>query len=72
MIMTTEQYNFAVKRIIELQNPALDPLGCALQYELDELMLQVQNFEDARDAEAVAEYEFMQRFEECFQAHWER
>ena len=70
--MTSAQYDFAIARIKELQNPALQPLGCALEYELNELMDQTQAYEDARDQEAQAEYEFMLRFEDAFLAGQER
>lgn len=51
--MTTEQYNFAISRIKELQNPALQPLGLALDWELNELMKQAAEYEDGHDQEAL-------------------
>lgn len=41
-------------------------------YELEQLRVAVQTYEDALDAEAKAEHEFMQRFEEHFTASMER
>ena len=55
--MTTEQYDFAIAKIKELQNPALQPLGLALAWELNELMKQVAQYEDEHDQEALAEAE---------------
>jgi hypothetical protein len=50
--MTTEQYARAQKRIIELQNPALQPLGLALSWELNDLMTNCARYEESHDQEA--------------------
>jgi hypothetical protein len=50
--MTTEQYDWAQKRIIELQNPALQPLGLALSWELNDLMTNCASYEESHDQEA--------------------
>lgn len=73
MFKDTASYDKAIKRIIFLQ--VLEMTGNFTSddnYELQELMVAAQMFEDARDAEAKAEYDFMQRFEESFTAQWER
>ena len=44
--MTTEQYDWAQMRIKELQNPALQPLGLALSWELNDLMTECAVYED--------------------------
>jgi hypothetical protein len=49
--MTTEQYARAQKRIIELQNPALQPLGLALSRELNDLMTNCARYEESHDQE---------------------
>ena len=55
--MTTEQYDFAIARIKELQNPALQPLGLALSWELNELMKQTAEYEDEHNQEVLAQAE---------------
>lgn len=55
--MTSEQYTFAIARIKELQNPALQPLGLALDWELNDLMTQAAQYEEDHDKEAIAEAE---------------
>jgi len=44
--MTTEQYDWAQARIKELQSPALQPLGLALSWELNDLMTECAVYED--------------------------
>lgn len=58
--MNYKMYTWANRRIKELQNPELYPLGLALQYELDLLMSQVQEYEDAHDQLVVQEYDIQQ------------
>lgn len=67
-MMNHRIYTWAVKRIKALQQPELQPLGIADQYELDVLMVQVQDYEDVCNAEAVTEYEAMLEFEDRFLA----
>lgn len=55
--MTTEQYNFAIDRIKELQNPAIQPLGLQLAWELNELMTQTAQYEYEHDIECLARLE---------------
>lgn len=52
-MMTSEQYTFAQKRIVELQNPAVQPLGLALAWELNDLMTRCAEYEEEHDAECV-------------------
>lgn len=55
--MTTEQYTFAKNRITELLNPAIQPIGIALAWELNDLMKQVNEYEDIHHPEKLAEAE---------------
>ena len=55
--MTNEQYDFAIARIKELQNPALQPLDMSLSWELNGLMTQVANYEAEYDQEALVQAE---------------
>lgn len=55
--MTTEQYTFATNRIKELLNPEIQPIGIALAWELNELMKQVNEYEDIHHPEKLAEAE---------------
>ena len=55
--MTTEQYTFATNRITELLNPAIQPIGIALAWELNDLMKQVNEYEDIHHPEKLAEAE---------------
>lgn len=71
-MMNHRIYTWAVKRIKALQLPELQPLGIADQYELDVLMVQVQDYEDACNAEAVTEYDVRQDLEDLFLAMIER
>ena len=50
--MTTEQHDFAIARIKELQNPALQPLDMSLSWELNGLMTQVATQEARVQAES--------------------
>jgi len=50
--MTTEQYDWAQMRIKELQDPALQPLGLALSWELNDLMTNCARYEESHDQEA--------------------
>ena len=73
MFKDSNSYNKAIKRIVFLQGLERDDRITADDaYELQELMVAAQMFEDALDAEAQAEYEFMQRFEDHFMASQER
>ena len=73
MFKDTASYNKAIKRIVFLQGLERDDrISVDDAYELQELMVAAQMFEDALDAEARAEHEFMQKFEEQFTASWER
>lgn len=73
MFKDSNSYNEAIKRIVFLQGLERDDRITADDaYELQELMVAAQMFEDALDAEAQAEYEFMLRFEDHFMAYQER
>lgn len=73
MFRDTPSYDKAVKRIIHLQEMEKNLLLSRDQvYELDLLLIATSEYEAALDAEALAEYEFMQRFEDQFMASMER
>jgi hypothetical protein len=73
MFKDSNSYNQAIKRIVFLQDLERDDrITVDDAYELQELMVAAQMFEDALDAEAQAEYEFMLRFEDAFMAHQDR
>jgi hypothetical protein len=55
--MTTEQYTVATNRITELLNPDIQPIGIALAWELNDLMKQVNEYEDIHHPEKLAEAE---------------
>ena len=44
--MTSAQYDFAIARIKELQNPALQPLSLDLAWELMSWKIQVAQYEE--------------------------
>jgi hypothetical protein len=71
--MNTASYDAAIKRTMHLQGLYRDQsISYAEILELSELQEATQQYEDARDAEAQAEYEFMLRFEDAFMAHQDR
>lgn len=78
--MTSAQYDFAIARIKELQNPALQPLGLALAWELNELMTQTAQYEYEHDMEMIARLEaeedaelrYMAEMEERFLESFDR
>ena len=73
MFKDSKSYDKAIKRIIFLEGLYRDErISYEEAYELAELKVAAQQYEDALDAEARGEYEFMQRFEENFTASWER
>ena len=73
MFKDTKSYQKAVKRIDFLKGLEHSVrLSQDDAYELAQLEVAAQMFEDVLDAEAKAEYEFMQRFEEHFMASMER
>lgn len=73
MFKDSNSYNKAIKRIVFLQGLERDDRITADDaYELQELLVAAQMFEDALDAEAQAEHEFMLRFEDHFMACQER
>ncbi len=55
--MTTEQYTFATNRIKELMNPDIQPIGIQLAWELNDLMKQVNEYEDIHHPEKLVEAE---------------
>ena len=55
--MTKEQYTFAKNRITELLNPEIQPIGIALAWELNDLMKQVNSYEDIHHPEKLVEAE---------------
>jgi hypothetical protein len=81
MFKDYKAYQQGIDRITFLQVLERDGrLDESTAYELDLLLVAAEQYEDAmdpdylaaQDAEAKAEYEFMQRFEEHFTAGWER
>lgn len=73
MFKDTASYDQAIKRIVFLQGLERDDrITVDDAYELQELMVAAQMFEDALDAEAQAEHDFLQKFEEAFLASMER
>jgi len=73
MFKDSNAYNQAIKRIVFLQDLERDDRITADDlYELRELEVAAQQYEDVMDAEAQAEYEFMLRFEDAFMAHQDR
>ncbi len=57
--MTKEQYTFATDRIKELMNPDIQPIGVQLAWELNDLMKQVNEYEDIHHPEKLVEAEAM-------------
>ncbi len=55
--MTTEQYNSAKNRITELLNPDIQPIDINLAWELNDLMKEVNVYEDTHHPEKLAEAE---------------
>ena len=73
MFKDSNSYNQAIKRIVFLQGLERDDRITADDlYELRELEVAAQQYEDVMDAEAQAEYEFMLRFEDAFMAYQDR
>jgi hypothetical protein len=73
MFKDSNAYNQAIKRIVFLQGLERDDRITADDlYELRELEVAAQQYEDVMDAEAQAEYEFMLRFEDAFMAYQDR
>ena len=70
-MITTKQYNEALKRLMELNNLYIVP-GDKEDYEQQYLMDLTAQYEAEHDAECQAEHEFMDRFEEQFLASMER
>ena len=55
--MTTEQYNTAKNRITELLNPEIQPIDINLAWELNDLMKEVNSYEDIHHPEKLVEAE---------------
>ena len=73
MFKDYKAYQAGIDRIVFLQVLDRDSrLDESTAYELDLLLVAAQQYEDAMDAEAQAEYEFMQRFEENFSSSMDR
>ncbi len=73
MFKDYKAYQKGIDRIVFLQILERDGrLDESTAYELDLLMVAAQQYEDAMDAEAHAEYDFMRRFEEHFMSSQER
>lgn len=73
MFKDTASYDKAIERIVFLQGLERDDrISVEDHYELRELMYAAEMFEDARDAEAQAEHDFLQKFEEAFLASMDR
>ena len=69
-MMTHEHFQKVTQRIIELQQMekefGVEKMGASLQYELQVLMQEAQDYSDAWDQEAVQEAEDQQEFEDRF------
>jgi hypothetical protein len=73
MFKDSNAYNKGIKRIVFLEALKRDDrITEEGNDELANLLVAAQMYEDALDAEAKAEYEFMQRFEERFVDSWQR
>ena len=73
MFKDYKSYQDGVERVKELQEiEKHQSLSVEDSYELDLLMDAVMQYEDLMDAEARAEHEFMDRFEEHFLSSMER
>lgn len=73
MFKDSQSYDKAVKRVIQLQELEKQVrLSIDDQQELGSLMDAIMLYEDSRDAEAQAEYDFMQEFEDQFLASFDR
>jgi len=73
MFRDSQSYDKAVKRVIQLQELEKQVrLSIDDQQELSSLMDAIMVYEDSRDAEAQAEYDFMQEFEDRFLASFDR
>lgn len=57
--MTTDQYNSAKNRIKELLNPEIQPIDIDLAWELNDLMKEVNVYEDIHHPENLVEAEAM-------------
>ena len=55
--MTKEEFNFALERARLLQKPEFQPLGLALSWELNELLGQINAYEDFHNPELLARAE---------------
>jgi hypothetical protein len=73
MFKDTASYNKAIKRIVFLEGlERADRISPDDHYELCELRVAAEMFEDALDAEDRAEHDFLQKFEEAFIASMDR
>ena len=73
MIRSYQAYEEAVERVQFLQRLSIDDrIDMDDALELQELMVAVEQYDDQMDAEAVAEHEAMDRFEERFLDSMER
>jgi hypothetical protein len=73
MFKDSQSYDAGIKRIIFLQGLYRDErISYEEAYELSELMVAAQQYEDALEAEARAEQDYMDRFEDAFLASQER
>ena len=73
MFKDYKSYQAGVERVKELQEiEKHQSLSANDTYELEVLMDAVRQYEDLMDAEARAEHEFMDRFEEHFLSSMER
>jgi len=70
-MVTPAQYQKALTRLMELNNLYTVP-GDREDIEKEYLSELISEYEASHDAEALAEYNFMRRFEERFTAGWER
>jgi uncharacterized protein YbgA (DUF1722 family) len=73
MFKDSQSYDAGIKRIIFLQGLYRDErISYEEALELSELMVAAQQYEDALEAEARAEQDYMDRFEDAFLASQER
>jgi hypothetical protein len=73
MKVNSKNYSQAIKRVIFLEGLYNDSrISYSEACELAELQVALQQYEDESDAEALAEYEFMNKFEDSFVNSFDR
>lgn len=73
MKVDSKNYGQAIKRVIFLQGLYNDGrISTEDGWEMFELQVAIQQYEDESDAEALAEHEFMTKFEDSFVNSFDR